>query len=148
LINLDQIGPTAKIIALPAKWKTESAPARVIALIENDRGEGDPRSRARRGPRCCAMKRSRRRSPDRARRWSRSRRRASNYLDVYYRSGFQLGRALRPRASPTTPGAEASGTVVAVGAEVSEAAVGDRVAYAISNGQGSYAEFAAVASWH
>ncbi len=35
LINLDQIGPTAKIIALPAKWKTESAPARVIALVEN-----------------------------------------------------------------------------------------------------------------
>ena len=28
LINLDQIGATAKIIALPVKWKTESAPAR------------------------------------------------------------------------------------------------------------------------
>ena len=35
LINLDQIGSTAKIIALPAKWKTESAPARVVALVEN-----------------------------------------------------------------------------------------------------------------
>lgn len=35
LINLDQIGATAKIIALPAKWKTESAPARVIALMDN-----------------------------------------------------------------------------------------------------------------
>ena len=35
LINLDQIGPTAQVIALPAKWKTESAPARVIALLEN-----------------------------------------------------------------------------------------------------------------
>lgn len=35
LINLDQIGPTARIIALPAKWKTESAPARVIALMDN-----------------------------------------------------------------------------------------------------------------
>lgn len=35
LINLDQIGPTAQVIALPAKWKTESAPARVIAILEN-----------------------------------------------------------------------------------------------------------------
>jgi len=35
LINLDQIGPTAQIIALPVKWKTESAPARVVALLEN-----------------------------------------------------------------------------------------------------------------
>ncbi len=35
LINLDQIGPTAQIVALPAKWKTESAPARVIALMDN-----------------------------------------------------------------------------------------------------------------
>jgi len=38
--------------------------------------------------------------------------------------------------------------VVATGPEVSEAAVGDRVAYGISNGQGAYAEFAAVPSWH
>jgi arylformamidase len=35
LINLDQIGPTAQVIALPVKWKTESAPARVIALLDN-----------------------------------------------------------------------------------------------------------------
>ena len=34
LINLDQIGASAKIIALPAKWKTESAPARVVALLD------------------------------------------------------------------------------------------------------------------
>ncbi len=34
LINLDQIPPRVKVIALPAKWKTESAPARVIALVE------------------------------------------------------------------------------------------------------------------
>lgn len=34
LINLDQIPPKAKVIALPAKWKTESAPARVIALLD------------------------------------------------------------------------------------------------------------------
>jgi arylformamidase len=35
LINLDQIGPTAQIVALPAKWKTESAPARVIAILDS-----------------------------------------------------------------------------------------------------------------
>ena len=34
LINLDQIPSKAKIVALPAKWKTESAPARVIALLD------------------------------------------------------------------------------------------------------------------
>lgn len=34
LVNLDQIGATAKIIALPVKWKTESAPARVVALLD------------------------------------------------------------------------------------------------------------------
>ncbi|HXG02979.1 MAG TPA: cyclase family protein [Candidatus Binatia bacterium] len=34
LINLDQIPPRVRVIALPAKWKTESAPARVIALVE------------------------------------------------------------------------------------------------------------------
>jgi arylformamidase len=35
LINLDQIGSIAQVVALPAKWKTESAPARVIALLDN-----------------------------------------------------------------------------------------------------------------
>ncbi|HKX51040.1 MAG TPA: hypothetical protein VJQ48_11485, partial [Candidatus Binatia bacterium] len=35
LINLDQIGSTAHVVALPVKWKTESAPARVIALLDN-----------------------------------------------------------------------------------------------------------------
>jgi len=70
-----------------------------------------------------------------------------NYLDIYYRSGFNWG-GHHARALPYTPGAEAAGTVVAVGSEVTEAAVGDRVAYGISNGQGAYAEFAAVPSWH
>jgi len=32
LVNLDQIPSRAKVIALPAKWRTESAPARVSAL--------------------------------------------------------------------------------------------------------------------
>ena len=34
LVNLDQIPPKVKVIALPAKWRTESAPARVIALVD------------------------------------------------------------------------------------------------------------------
>lgn len=34
LINLDQLPSKVKVIALPAKWKTESAPARVIGIIE------------------------------------------------------------------------------------------------------------------
>jgi kynurenine formamidase len=34
LINLDQIPSKVKIIALPVKWTTESAPARVIALLD------------------------------------------------------------------------------------------------------------------
>ncbi|MBI2370883.1 MAG: cyclase family protein [Deltaproteobacteria bacterium] len=34
LTNLDQIPSRVKMIALPAKWKTESAPARVIALVD------------------------------------------------------------------------------------------------------------------
>jgi arylformamidase len=34
LINLDQIPSRVKVIALPAKWKTESAPARVVAVVE------------------------------------------------------------------------------------------------------------------
>ncbi len=34
LTNLDQIPSRVKLIALPAKWKTESAPARVVALVE------------------------------------------------------------------------------------------------------------------
>ncbi len=70
-----------------------------------------------------------------------------NYLDIYYRSGFHWG-GHHARALPYTPGAEAAGTVVAVGREATEASVGDRVAYGISNGQGAYAEFAAVPSWH
>lgn len=34
LINLHEMPPRARLIALPAKWKSESAPARVIALVE------------------------------------------------------------------------------------------------------------------
>ena len=70
-----------------------------------------------------------------------------NYLDVYYRDGFHWG-GHRGRALPYTPGAEAAGVVVAVGPGVTGVAPGDRVAYGISNGQGAYAELAAVPAWH
>lgn len=34
LVNLHQLPSRTRLIALPAKWKSESAPARVIALVE------------------------------------------------------------------------------------------------------------------
>jgi len=34
LINLDQIPPRVRLLALPAKWRSESAPARVLALVD------------------------------------------------------------------------------------------------------------------
>lgn len=59
-----------------------------------------------------------------------------NFIDVYHRTG------LYPLPLPFTPGSEAAGTVEAIGSEVSEIAVGDRVAYAMV--VGSYAEYAVV----
>ena len=70
-----------------------------------------------------------------------------NFLDIYYRSGFHWGGHHR-RPLPYIPGAEAAGTVVAVGSDVNNVKVGDRVAYGISNGYGSYAELYNVPSWH
>ncbi len=56
-----------------------------------------------------------------------------NYIETYQREGIY------PTVLPFTPGAESSGTVVALGAGVTEFAVGDRVASA--EGSQSYAEF-------
>lgn len=70
-----------------------------------------------------------------------------NFLDIYYRSGFHWGGHHR-RPLPYVPGAEAAGTVVAVGPEVDDIQVGDRVAYGISNGCGSYAKLHSVPSRH
>ena len=57
-----------------------------------------------------------------------------NFIDVYHRSG------LYPLpAFPATPGLEAAGVVEAVGSDVGEVAVGDRVAYA-GVPPGAYAE--------
>ncbi len=62
-----------------------------------------------------------------------------NYIDIYHRSGLYKGQL------PLTPGMEGAGVVDAVGEGVTEVKVGDRVAYAMS--QGSYAEHAVVACW-
>ena len=69
-----------------------------------------------------------------------------NFLDIYYRSGFHWG-GHHSRPLPYIPGAEAAGTIVAVDNEVTGVKVGDRVAYGISNGYGSYAELYNVQSW-
>jgi NADPH:quinone reductase len=59
-----------------------------------------------------------------------------NFIDVYFRIG------LYKADLPITLGSEGAGTVDAVGREVTEVAVGDRVAYTMA--RGSYAEFAVV----
>src|SRR5215813_3886308 len=62
-----------------------------------------------------------------------------NFIDIYFRSGLSKAPQL-----PFTLGHEGAGTVTAVGEAVTEVQVGDRVAYAMT--QGSYAEYAAVSS--
>lgn len=57
-----------------------------------------------------------------------------NYIDVYFRTGLYKLPSL-----PATIGMEASGLVEAIGDDVTEVAVGDRVAYA-TGPIGSYAE--------
>jgi NADPH2:quinone reductase len=63
-----------------------------------------------------------------------------NFVDIYYRSGLYKAPQL-----PFIPGQEAAGTVTSTGEGVTEVKIGDRVAYAMT--QGSYAEFAAVPAW-
>ena len=63
-----------------------------------------------------------------------------NYTDVYSRTGANPGPPL-----PRTIGVEGAGVVTAVGAGVSEVAVGDQVVYCSVNG--SYAEQAVVPAW-
>ena len=62
-----------------------------------------------------------------------------NYIDVYFRTG------LYKAPLPSTPGMEAAGTVVAVGAGVTEVKPGDRVAYA-GGPIGAYATERAIAA--
>jgi NADPH2:quinone reductase len=60
-----------------------------------------------------------------------------NFIDVQHRPG-----RYKPPALPFTLGSEAAGVVTAVGAGVTEVAVGDRVAYAMV--LGAYADYAVV----
>src|SRR6266446_5154535 len=62
-----------------------------------------------------------------------------NFIDIYFRTG------LYKSDLPFIPGSEAAGVVEAVGPEVTEVKVGDRVAYAMV--RGSYAEYAVVPAW-
>jgi len=59
-----------------------------------------------------------------------------NFVDVYFREGRYQA------VTPFVPGQEGAGEVVAIGREVTNVKVGDRVAYAMV--QGSYAEYSAV----
>jgi NADPH:quinone reductase len=61
-----------------------------------------------------------------------------NFIDVYYREGRYKA------VMPFVPGQEAAGDVVAVGPNVTNLKVGDRVAYTMV--LGSYAEYSAVAA--
>jgi NADPH2:quinone reductase len=61
-----------------------------------------------------------------------------NFIDVYFRMGHYKA------DFPVVLGNEGAGTVEAVGPEVTEVAVGDRVAWVMS--RGSYAEYAVVPS--
>jgi NADPH2:quinone reductase len=63
-----------------------------------------------------------------------------NYIDVYFRSGLY-----KLPTFPATIGMEAAGTVRAVGRDVSEVAVGDRVAYS-SSPMGAYARERVIAA--
>jgi len=58
-----------------------------------------------------------------------------NFIDVYFREGRY------PATLPFVPGQEGAGIVTAVGSEVSNVKIGDRVAY--TGVQGAYAEYAA-----
>jgi NADPH2:quinone reductase len=65
-----------------------------------------------------------------------------NFMDVHTRQGKYDGSLTYPLYLPLTLGMEGSGTVVDVGSDAVELAVGDRVAWCLS--WGSYAEFALV----
>lgn len=61
-----------------------------------------------------------------------------NFIDIYLRRGDYRS----PNSLPFTPGREGAGVVEAIGENVKEVSVGDRVAY--TGGMGSYAEYAIV----
>jgi NADPH:quinone reductase len=62
-----------------------------------------------------------------------------NFIDIYFRTG------LYKTPLPFIPGTEASGTIAAVGQDVTTVKPGDRVVYAGS--MGAYAEYSLVNAW-
>ena len=68
-----------------------------------------------------------------------------NFMDVHTRQGKYHGSRTYKVALPTTLGVEGAGVIAALGRDVTDLRVGDRVAYCID--WGSYAEFAAVPAW-
>lgn len=68
------------------------------------------------------------------------------YGDVYQREGtYRPGNPLKEGDAPLPIGGEGVGTIEAVGSDVKEFAIGDRVAY--GEQLGSYAEYVAVPAW-
>jgi len=68
-----------------------------------------------------------------------------NYMDVYMRNGSYAKSHTYQTPLPMTVGMEGAGTVHALGKNVKEFKLGERVAYCLS--RGSYAEYAAVPAW-
>ena len=68
-----------------------------------------------------------------------------NFMDVHTRLGKYKDSRTYPQVLPTTLGIEGAGTIEAVGADVRDFFLGDRVAYCLC--WGSYAEYAVVPAW-
>jgi len=68
-----------------------------------------------------------------------------NFMDIHTRQGQFAASRTYPVRLPVTLGIEGAGIVEAVGPEVRDVQVGDRVAYCIS--WGSFAQYAAVPAW-
>lgn len=68
-----------------------------------------------------------------------------NFMDVHTRQGKYARSRTYQVSVPTTLGVEGAGDVAAIGRDVRDFAVGDRVAYCLA--WGSYAEYAAVPAW-
>jgi NADPH2:quinone reductase len=68
-----------------------------------------------------------------------------NFIDVYMRNGSYARSHTYKTPLPMVIGMEGSGTVAALGANVTDIAIGDTVAYCLA--RGSYAEYATVPAW-
>jgi NADPH2:quinone reductase len=68
-----------------------------------------------------------------------------NFIDVYMRNGSYARSHTYKTPLPMVIGMEGAGTVAALGANVTDVAVGETVAYCLS--RGSYAEYATVPAW-